>query len=171
MKKVNEFFSNIDRLPLGKRNVLRDEARNQFGQVEHPSTYAHFFSCLPEAIPEELESRFYFAACLHCLWPVGTTNRLPVEEILWDMARKDAQKQKKLEHDLKILLDYQWGTGDILPGKIYHLARIFKNDGYAIDCAALLDDLINWDDLKQTVQLKWSRAVYMKPGTDGILYC
>lgn len=72
---------------------------------------------------------------------------------------------------MKILLDYQWGTGDILPGKIYHLAKIFKNEGYAIDCAALLDDLINWDDLKQTVQLKWSRAVYMKPGTDGILYC
>lgn len=72
---------------------------------------------------------------------------------------------------MKILLDYQWGTGDILPGKIYRLAKIFKNEGYAIDCAALLDDLINWDDLKQTVQLKWSRAVYMKPGTGGILYC
>lgn len=171
MKKTNEFFSNIDRLPLSKRNALRDEAKNQFGKVERPSTYAHFFSCLPEAIPEELESRFYFAACLHCLWPVGTHNRLPVEEILWDIAKKDTQKQKKLEHDLKILLDYQWGTGDILPGKIYHLAKIFKNEGYAIDCAALLDDLINWDDLKQTVQLKWSRAVYMKPGTGGILYC
>lgn len=164
MNGIKSFFANIDRLPVKKRNALREEAKRTLEDSLHSSSYGIFFSCLPDpnSIPEELESRYYFSGCLHCLWPADTKKRLPVEEILWRMGQ-DKAKAKRLEHDLGILLDYQWFTGDILPGKIYHLARIVKQEGYAIDCAALLEDLIDWDDLKQIVQLKWARSLYMKP--------
>ena len=55
-----------------------------------------------------------------------------------------------------------WSEDGFLLGKLARLIKLAKSKNYAVDCAALLIDLIYWNGLKQTVQLRWARSLYMR---------
>ena len=59
-------------------------------------------------------------------------------------------------------MDLTWGEDGFLLGKLARLIKLAKSKNYAVDCAALLIDLIYWNGLKQTVQLRWARSLYMR---------
>jgi CRISPR type I-E-associated protein CasB/Cse2 len=68
-----------------------------------------------------------------------------------------------MAHRLESLLDLSWDEDGYLLTKLTRLVKVVKSKNYAVDCASLLGDLLYWNGEKQTVQLKWARALYMKP--------
>ena len=63
-------------------------------------------------------------------------------------------------------MDLSWEEDGFLLGKLTRLIKLVKSKNYAVDCAALLNDLLYWNGDKQTVQLKWARALYCEPEED-----
>ena len=84
-----------------------------------------------------------------------------MEQIFYQLG-KDTQISASTEHRLVGILDLTWGEDGFLLGKLARLIKLAKSKNYAVDCAALLIDLIYWNGLKQTVQLRWARSLYMR---------
>lgn len=157
---VLDFFTQLDRLPKGDRTALKREAGTMLHEADGRAIQA-FYKCMLPTTPERYDDRFFAAACLHCLWSEDTQNRLPMEQIFYQLG-KDTQISASTEHRLVGILDLTWGEDGFLLGKLARLIKLAKSKNYAVDCAALLIDLIYWNGLKQTVQLRWARSLYMR---------
>ncbi|MDY3992027.1 MAG: type I-E CRISPR-associated protein Cse2/CasB [Evtepia sp.] len=161
---IRDFFSRLDHLPKGDRTALKREAGTMLFQADGRAIRA-FYQCLPVGTASWQEERFFAAACLHCLWGDETGNRLPLEQIFYRLGR-DAQVSDSTAHRLEGILDLSWEEDGFLLGKLTRLIKLVKSKNYAVDCAALLNDLLYWNGDKQTVQLKWARALYCEPEED-----
>lgn len=166
---IADFFEQLDRLPKGKRTALKREAGTMLHQAGNQAIMA-FYQCLPYDAEKDKQDRYFAAACLHCLWSEDTKNRQPLEQIFYQLGR-DAQVSDSTAHRLERILDLSWGEDGFLLGKLTRLIQLAKSKNYAVDCAALLMDLLDWNGDqwngdKQIVQLKWARSLYMKPNQD-----
>lgn len=156
----HDFFLQLDRLPKGARTALKREAGIMLPQADSKAIQA-FYQCLPFGTPQWQEERFFAAACLHCLWEADMKNRQPLEKIFYQLGR-DAQVSDSTAHRLEGILDLTWDEDGFLLGKLTRLMKLVKSKNYAVDCASLLRDLLYWNGEKQTVQLRWARALYIK---------
>ena len=84
------------------------------------------------------------------------------EQVLFQLGQ-DSELSESMGHRLESLLDLSWDEDGYLLTKLTRLVKVVKSKNYAVDCASLLGDLLYWNGEKQNVQLKWARALYMKP--------
>ena len=104
---VLDFFTQLDRLPKGDRTALKREAGTMLHEAGGRAIQA-FYKCMLPTIPERYDDRFFAVACLHCLWSEDTQNRLPMEQIFYQLG-KDTQISASTEHRLVGILDLTWG--------------------------------------------------------------
>ena len=158
---ITSFLQRVDQLPKGDRTALKREAGTMLTQADGRAVRA-FYQCLPPQVKRWQEEERYFAAgCLHCLWEADAV-RQPMEQVLSQLGR-DSELSESMAHRLESLLDLSWDEDGYLLTKLTRLVKVIKSKNYAVDCASLLADLLYWNGEKQTVQLKWARALYMKP--------
>ena len=81
---VLDFFTQLDRLPKGDRTALKREAGTMLHEADGRAIQA-FYKCMLPTIPERYDDRFFAVACLHCLWSEDTQNRLPMEQIFYQL--------------------------------------------------------------------------------------
>lgn len=117
--------------------------------------WSAFFSCLPYEVSPSMESRWFAAGCFHCLWEAGS-ERMPMGKVLYRL--KDSSGS--LERRIAALFDLRWESDGYLLVKLSRIIKMARQKGYAIDCAALLKDLLRWDDDSQSVQRRWAREMY-----------
>ena len=104
----------------------------------------------------------FAAACLHCLWEAETSERIPLERIFYRL-KGDQAISDSVSHRVESLLDLSWDEDGFLLTKLARLIRLVQSKGWAVDCQALLEDLLRWNGDRQTVQRKWARALSTKP--------
>ena len=155
------FFAHLDRLPKGDRAVLKREAGTMLSQADGRALRV-FYQFLPRDAASWQEDRIFAAACLHCLWDERASGRQPLEQIFSRMGRNRALSGS-LSHRLETILDLAWSEDGFLLTKLTRLIHLVRHRGYAVDCNILLQDLLAWNGDRQTVQLKWARALYAKP--------
>ena len=161
---IKTFFERLDELNSGDRAALRREAgvilKDAKGQAIRT-----FYQCLPYAVPQWQEGRWFAAGCLHCLWSTDTTERISIKQTLYRLGT-DPDVSESTAHRLESLLDLKWDIDGYMLTKLSRLARLIKSKGLAIDCADLLRDLIGWNSDSQSVQRKWAKAMYAAPNAD-----
>ena len=158
------FFEQLDCLPTGERIALKREAGTMRPQAQSRALFA-FYKCLPADVNQRLDDRFFAAACLHCLWSENVTERLPLEKIVYRL-NKDKQISKSMTHRLEGILDLKWEEDGFLLGKLTRLIQLAKSKNYAVDCAALLIDLIYWNRDEKRVRLRWASSLYTEEQKD-----
>ena len=159
-ERITSFLQRVDQLPKGDRTALKREAGTMLLQADGRAVRA-FYQCLPSQVKQWEEERYFAAACLHCLWEADAV-RQPMEQVLFQLGQ-DAELSESMGHRLESLLDLSWDEDGYLLTKLTRLVKVVKSKNYAVDCASLLGDLLYWNGEKQNVQLKWARALYMKP--------
>ena len=155
-----QFFSRINSLDTGRRAALRRSAGLPLRQADGKAVTA-FYSCLPTGIDSRQEDRWFFVACLRCLWDAGQEGGQPLEQIIADLLRKD-ELSDSTRHRVELLLDTEWDNDGYLMTKLTRLVKLVrqKSDRTQIDFSLLLDDLLRWNSDWQTVQRKWARTVF-----------
>ena len=156
-----EFWNRLDQLDRGQRTALKREAGTMLSQAKGKAVRV-FYQCLPCSLEPWKEERYFAAACIHCLWEPGDSSRLPLEQIFYRLGR-DAELSESLSHRIESVLDLSWSEDGYLLTKLMRLIHLIRSKGYAVDCDALLWDLLDWNGEQQSVQLRWARALYQKP--------
>lgn len=159
-ERITSFLQRVDQLPKGDRTALKREAGTMLLQADGRAVRA-FYQCLPSQVKQWEEERYFAAACFHCLWEADAV-RQPMEQVLFQLGQ-DSELSESMGHRLESLLDLSWDEDGYLLTKLTRLVKVVKSKNYAVDCASLLGDLLYWNGEKQNVQLKWARALYMKP--------
>lgn len=154
------FFSRLERLNTGDRAALRRCAGTMLREADG-NAMTVFYRCLPPSIGEAQAGKWFAVACISCLWdPDGDTGK-PVEEVLSDLIRRE-ELSDSTKHRVEMLLDTKWDSDGYLIIKITRLLKLVrqKSDRVRIDFAALLEDLLRWNNDSQIVQRKWARTIF-----------
>lgn len=141
--KVNPEFRILMRRSAGKTvsdadsNTLLGFYRNYYGK-------------------ESEENKYFFSACVHCLWDIKDHNRMfSLPEAVKEMDKGSASS---FEKRLLRLLEMHWDNDGFILNKMFHLVRFCKSKGIRIDCAKLLADILCWDkDNGAYIRKKWAR--------------
>ena len=161
MTEVQErFFSRLNSLGTGERAALRREAGVMLRQADGPAITV-FYSCLPAAVQTWQEDRWFAVACLSCLWDAGIEGGKPFEQVIADLLRS-GELSDSTKHRVELLLDTEWDEDGYMLTKLVRLLKLVrqKSDRTQLDFAALLDDLLGWNNDKQYVQRKWAKAIF-----------
>ena len=145
-----EFFAALDRLSSGERAVLR-RSSGKLLQDADARAMAAFYRCHPGIS----EDRWFAAACFHCLWDAGVGSKQPLEEIIRELKKKS----DSMEHRLASLIDTAWDSDGYLLTKLSRIIKMARQQGYCVDCCALLNDLLYWNSDSQFVQRRWARTM------------
>lgn len=150
----NAFFERLDKLSSGSRAALKRAAGTMLSEADGRALSA-FFQCLPYGVSPLEESRWFAAGCFHCLWKTGS-DTVPIEQALRCMK----EEFDSLQSRVAALFDQHWNADGYLLVKLSRIIKMARQKGYCIDCAALLEDLLSWNNDSQTVQRRWARAMY-----------
>ena len=160
-RNSGRFFAQLDKLPAGERTALKRAAGSMLSKADGRAIAA-FFRCLPPEVEYE-EDRWFAAACFYCMWDAGSQG-MPLEQIFHQMKNESGS----MESRLAALLDQRWENDGYLLNKLYRLIKMAGQQGYCVDCAALLYDLLHWNWDAQFVQRRWARTMYQnKKGEDN----
>lgn len=160
MTEQERFFSVINGLTTGDRAALRREAGSMLRQANGRAITV-FYACLPESVDRWQDDKWFAIACLRCLWDPDTEDGTPLEEIIGEQLKKE-NFSDSLKHRVAVLLDTKWDSDGYLLTKLSRLLKMIrqKTDRKTLDFSALLDDLLHWNDERQSVQRKWARAIF-----------
>lgn len=155
-----KFFERLNRLGTGERAALRREAGNMLQNADGTALTV-FYRCLPPAVDNWQEGKWFAVACLCCLWDAGETAGEPLEQVIAALLRS-GDLSDSTAHRVQILLDTKWDADGYMLTKLGRLVKLIrqKSDRKAIDFSALLDDLIRWNSDSQIVQRKWARTIF-----------
>lgn len=154
------FFSRINGLSSGDRAALRREAGSPLRQADGRAISV-FYGCLPTAVDQWQEDRWFAIACLRCLWDADTQPGTPLEQIIARLINSgDLSDSSK--HRVELLLDTAWDSDGYLLTKLARLVKLVrqKSDRQQIDFSMLLEDLLRWNSDSQSVQRKWARTIF-----------
>ena len=157
---IKRFFEALDALPSGDRVALKRAAGSMLEDANGRAIRI-FYQCLPHAVAQWQESRWFAAGCLHCLWDANTKGRVRLVQALYQLGL-DANISESMGHRLENLLDLTWERDGYMLTKLGRLIKLVRSKAIAIDCEDLLRDLIYWNSDSQRVQRKWARGLYGK---------
>ena len=81
-----KFFERLNRLGTGERAALRREAGNMLQNADGTALTV-FYRCLPPAVDNWQEGKWFAVACLRCLWDAGETAGEPLEQVIAALLR------------------------------------------------------------------------------------
>lgn len=154
-KRISDFMKRLDTLSTGERAVLKRSVGKMLREADARAVAA-FYRCYPVS---ESEERWFAAACMHCLGNDEGKTAKPLQDILSDL-RKEEALSDSMQNRLTGLLDLKWDRDGYLLTKLARMVKMVKAKGYVVDCGALLQDLLDWNNESQYVQRKWARSFY-----------
>lgn len=158
------FFRELDDLPQTSRAILKKCAGKMLSESDGKAMTI-FYNCLNQDIEQWQEDIWFACACFHCS-ERGDVHRIPIENAIQQKIRSEGES-KIIEHRLEQLCDDKWDKDGHFLLRLYKFFRMLQQDGYCIDCALLLDDLIHWDDDDQSVQHKWIQKIFAPTEIDA----
>ena len=158
---MNELYSNFimrsDNLEKKDRVLLKRNCGALLSEADG-NTLTVFYRILPHTVKSYEEDRWFLALCIHCLWnEEDNPKRRPMETQIAAMKYAEDMSDS-LDHRLTGLLDTPWNDDGYLSQKLTRMAKMLKQKGYPVDGAALLNDLLHWNDPDRWIQKKWVRA-------------
>lgn len=83
-----------------------------------------------------------------------------MEQLLSDLIRMDVLSGS-MQHRIEILLDTTWESDGYLLTKLSRMLKMLRQKTAEVpNFAALLTDLLYWNNESQSVQRKWAHAVF-----------
>lgn len=126
-----------------------------FSLAEAPGNALIDFYSLKPCCHSENEDKFFFCACLQCLWDVNElSHAVPLETVSLPAVDKESFINRLVQ-----LLDMPFDNGGYFIKRFSYFARYCKSKGIVIDCTCLLYDFLDWDDPSRKVQRKYARLL------------
>lgn len=159
--EASAFLTRISKLRGAEKSALKHSAGKPLREATTMALSA-FYRCLPRDIPKWQEDRWFAIACFRCLWENQAADIIPLEKVIGGMiASEDLSESTK--HRVESLLDTEWAEDNYMLTKLARLMKMIRHKTSSelpIDFAALLNDLIYWNNSKQNVQRKWAREIF-----------
>ena len=153
------FFARLDVLGTGERAALKRAVGTMLADADGKAMTV-FYRCLPAAVPEWEADRWFAAGCIHCLWNAEDNESLSMEDLIGRLITS-GDLSDSTEHRIETLIDTPWDQDGFMLTKLCRLVKLVKQkSGVKVDCAALLQDLLEWNWESQKVQRKWARAIF-----------
>ncbi|MDO5785609.1 MAG: type I-E CRISPR-associated protein Cse2/CasB [Eubacteriales bacterium] len=164
-KQISAFLERLDALSTGERAVLKRSAGKMLHEVDGRAIAA-FYKCYPPE-SERKQEKWFAVACIYCMWDWSKEEQkaISLQDILSDL-RKEKTISESMQHRLTSLLDLKWDRDGYLLTKLVRIIKMVKAKRYAVDCAALLKDLLDWEWDDQRVQRRWARRFYQEAPTE-----
>jgi CRISPR type I-E-associated protein CasB/Cse2 len=89
-----------------------------------------------------------------------------MQNILGCLLADKSKTSDSFQKRIYTLLDTQWDCDYYMATKLLRLAKLLKQQGEAIDAAALLSDLLYWNSDSRRVQRAWARAIRFTENTE-----
>lgn len=161
-EKDQAFFDRLDELDGGERVLLRRAYGVPFNQSD-AATMILFYRLLPQGVPGWAESRWFAAACLHCIEDAQTKARkdLPIQVADFVVSQDSPGLLKRVQR----LMDSDWDETGFCLGKLAQIVKLLHQKGYPVDCAVLLQDLLSWNREDRKIQRRWASVI---GNTNGI---
>lgn len=156
---IETFFTKLKSLSTGQRTVLKRCAGIMLTGAD-TRALAVFYRILPPGVPQWQEPQWFAAACFACLWDTTEAEGRNVEQLLSDLIRMDVLSGS-MQHRIEILLDTTWDSDGYLLTKLSRMLKMLRQKTAEVpNFAALLTDLLYWNNESQSVQRKWAHAVF-----------
>lgn len=156
---MKAFIERLDTVSIGDRVALKRSAGIMLNEADGKAIAA-LYRCLPGSVPYRQEDRWFAVACMKCMWEPTEAEGEPVEQILADLLARE-ELSDSMAHRIEALLDTQWDEDGFLLTKLCRLMKLIRQKTTAqIDFAALLQDLIFWNQDNQSVQRKWAHTIF-----------
>lgn len=156
---IETFFTKLKSLSTGQRTVLKRCAGIMLTGAD-ARALAVFYRILPPGVPQWQEPQWFAAACFACLWDTTEAEGRNVEQLLSDLIRMDVLSGS-MQHRIEILLDTTWESDGYLLTKLSRMLKMLRQKTAEVpNFAALLTDLLYWNNESQSVQRKWAHAVF-----------
>ena len=168
MDKTREeiFLENVDKLSTGERAALRRACGKTLEQADG-NALAAFYRYLPRDVNRYDEGGWFEGACLRCLWQPDETPAITAERALAAMDAKQDSESNPYRKRMIVLLDTPRDRDGYLTVKLLRIIKLLKQQGFVINCAALIQDLCRWNESYRGVQKKWARAFAPLPEQNG----
>lgn len=158
-ERYESFLKRVDSLDSGSRVALKRSAGIMISQAD-AKAIAAFYRCISPAVPQWQEDRWFAVACIKCLWDPVVGPGEPVEDVLANLTRS-AELSDSMQHSIEELLDTAWDQDGYMLTKLCRLTKMLRQKApKELDFAALLEDMIYWNNENQSVQRKWARAIF-----------
>lgn len=153
------FMKRLDDLSTGSRVALKRSAGVMLNGADGKAIAA-FYRCLPYSVPTWQEDRWFAAACIKCLWDPDLEGGNSVESVLAELLRNE-DLSDSMGHRIEALLDTSWDQDGYMLTKLSRMMKMIRQKStIQIDFAALLEDLIYWNNENQSVQRKWAHTIF-----------
>ena len=151
----SNFFAAIDRMDKSQRVALK-RARGKTVHEVDLNTLSAFYQVLPAGVSATEENRWFFAACVHAGYDVGTKVS-PIEKII---ARYWQQKDttESFRKNVITLLDMKWDDEGFFAKKLSPFITLLNQKGNAVDANSLLTSLLRWNSDSKFEQKIWIKA-------------
>ena len=158
-QRMKTFFDNLATLQTGQRTALKRSAGIMLSGAD-AKAMAAFYRALPLGVPQWQEPQWFAAACFACLWDSAKVGGRPMEQLLAEQIQKENLSDSML-HRVEILLDTAWDADGYLLTKLSRMVKILRQKTEEpLDFAALLTDMLYWNQDNQNVQQKWAHAIF-----------
>lgn len=157
--QMKAFIERLNSSGTGDHVALKRSAGIMLNEADGKAIAA-LYRCLPGSVPYWQEDRWFAVACMKCMWEPTEAEGEPVEQILADLLARE-ELSGSMAHRIEALLDTQWDEDGFLLTKLCRLMKLIRQKTTAqIDFAALLQDLIFWNQDNQSVQRKWAHTIF-----------
>ncbi len=153
--RVTEFCERLEQLDAGERARLKRNAGRTL--AESHNVLGLFFRMLPHNVPRYQEETYFLVATLFPLAEGGGEGNLG--DALYKV--RNPKYAQGLDRRVEILLE---ADREQLPFRLRQAIRFLesKREGKhgAVNWPRLLQDLLNWERPKRSVQERWARAYF-----------
>lgn len=163
------FFKQLNVLTSGERATLKRSCGTRLNDAD-ARAFTIFYKVVPDGVSSKMEDRWFFAACISCLWESSGGPDLaskfkfnPDEGVLieeWLAVAKDSSGS--FEKRVTLLLGNEWDEDGRMNIKLTRVIKMLKqkNAGRKLNMVSLLYDIINWDSDNRYVQKRWAKTFY-----------
>ena len=158
-KQIEEFLTWVREHAAdnGYRAALRRAAGCRLSEADGKAMAAFYRAYRSEAVPS-IEDRYFFAACVQCLWKPEELSRK--QELIAGIRRMPPEERGSVEKRICAILDLDWAEDGYLARKLYRLISWCRSKGIVVDCSRLLPDLLEWNWGSRKVQKEWAKRLY-----------
>lgn len=161
-KRISKFLDNVRSYSSNDNGYcacLRRSAGVLMRNADGKAIVCFYKACFPGISHDNyLIDRYFFAACVQCMWNVEDLERaVPIECCARGL---DENSRNVVGKRLESLLDLDWDNDGYLAVKLLRLIKFCKSKGIVVNCKSLLFDLVFWNSESRVVQKKWIREFY-----------
>lgn len=157
--QIKTFIKRLDTIGTGDRVALKRSAGTMLNEADGKAIAA-LYRCMPDSIPYWQEERWFAAACMKCMWEPSEAEGEPMEKVLADLLAHE-ELSDSMAHRIEALLDTDWDEDGFLLTKLCRMVKLIRQKTTVqIDFAALLEDLLYWNQDNQSVQRKWAHTIF-----------